>query len=314
MRISLLALVFLLPFTSIAQTEVDDTASVVFDDTWYEAYVDSIEHSLKYEHGLIKLSNGVAELQVPTGFKYLNAEQAKHVLVDLWGNPPSEGGSLGMIIPENQGVMDSAGYAFNIEYEEMGYVEDDDADDIDYDELADELRKDFIISNKERVAQGYDSLTFVGWASDPFYDEEKKILHWAKEIRFASQGVNTLNYNIRILGRKGVLVINAIATMREIHDVKMNIDKMTAMAQFTAGNKYSDFDSNTDQVAAWTIGGLVAGKMLAKAGFFVVLLKFWKIIAVAVAGFFGLIWKRIKGKKDDDPMAEFTIKKNEGTK
>jgi uncharacterized membrane-anchored protein len=46
-----------------------------------------------------------------------------------------------------------------------------------------------------------------------------------------------------------------------------------------------------DEVAAWTVGGLVAGKVMAKAGFFVVLLKFWKVIALAVAGAGSFVWR-----------------------
>jgi uncharacterized membrane-anchored protein len=53
-------------------------------------------------------------------------------------------------------------------------------------------------------------------------------------------------------------------------------------------------------VSDWTIGGLVAGSILAKSGFFaklgVLLLKFWKIIAVgAVALAAGI--KKIFGSK-----------------
>jgi uncharacterized membrane-anchored protein len=62
----------------------------------------------------------------------------------------------------------------------------------------------------------------------------------------------------------------------------------------------SDYLPDVDDVATWTIGGLVAGKLLAKAGFFVLILKFWKIIAVAVAGFGGAIWKWFKGRKEDE--------------
>jgi hypothetical protein len=49
--------------------------------------IDSIEKSFHYEHGTINLKNGVGKIIVPSGFKYLNPEQAERVLVDLWGNP-----------------------------------------------------------------------------------------------------------------------------------------------------------------------------------------------------------------------------------
>ena len=46
----------------------------------------------------------------------------------------------------------------------------------------------------------------------------------------------------------------------------------------------ADFDSKIDNVAAWTIGGLVAGKVLAKAGFFAIILKFIKPLLLLLFG------------------------------
>jgi uncharacterized membrane-anchored protein len=263
--------------------------------------IDSIEKTFTYQHGTIKLKNGIGEINIPDGFKYLDADQSERVLVDLWGNPKTEDISLGMILPENQGIFDSIGYEFNIEYDEIGYVEDKDADDINYDDLLKQLQKETIDENKEREKQGYEPLAIIGWASHPYYDNEKKILHWAKEIKFGDQTVNTLNYNVRILGREGVLILNAIATMPNLALVKKDIPNVLDIVHFSNGKQYKDFDPAIDHVAAWTIGGLVAGKILAKIGFFAVILKFWKLIALAVVAFFGGFWKKFKRKKDNYP-------------
>lgn len=189
---------------------------IVFSQSEDDIKTDSIEKTFNYEYGIIKLKNGIGNIKVPKGFKYLNPIQAERVLVDLWGNPKSENLTLGLILPENQGVLGEKGYVFNIQYNEIGYVKDDDADDIDYDELLVQTRKDTEEENAVRKKEGYEAITIVGWAAKPFYDKEKKILHWAKEIKFGNQAINTLNYNVRILGRKGVLVLNAIATKSEL--------------------------------------------------------------------------------------------------
>jgi uncharacterized membrane-anchored protein len=68
---------------------------------------------------------------------------------------------------------------------------------------------------------------------------------------------------------------------------------------FKDGHRYADYDSNVDEVAAWTVGGLVAGKVLAKAGFFAVILKFWKIIAFAIIGAGSALWRFFSRKKED---------------
>ncbi len=265
-----------------------------------KAAIDSLENTFKYQHGKVKLKNGIGEITVPKGFKYLDPEQSKHVIVDIWGNPDSENISLGMILPEKQGVLDDRGYVFNIQYDEIGYVKDDDADDINYDDLLAEMQKDTEEENKERNKQGYDPIQLVGWASNPFYDKEHKILHWAQELKFGTNKVNTLNYNVRILGRKGVLVLNAISSMQELPLVKKDIHNVLNIVTFNDGYKYSDFDPSVDQVAAWTIGGLVAGKVLAKVGFFAIIAKFGKVIAIAVGGFFTAMWRRMRGRKKEE--------------
>ncbi len=53
-------------------------------------------------------------------------------------------------------------------------------------------------------------------------------------------------------------------------------------------------------MAAWTIGGLVAGKVLAKVGFFALLLKSWKLIVIGLTAFGGVIWRFFSGRKKDD--------------
>lgn len=256
--------------------------------------IDSIEKSFHYEHGTISLKNGVGKINIPNGFKYLNAAQAEKVLVDLWGNPKSENLTLGFILPENQGVLGQNGYVFNIQYDEIGYVKDDDAEDIDYDDLLTQMKEETVEENKSRKEEGYEQINIVGWAAKPFYDEDRKILHWAKEIKFGNSEINTLNYNVRVLGRKGVLVLNAIATKADLPLVQKDISKVLDIVQFNEGYKYKDFDSSIDEVAAWTIGGLVAGKVLAKVGLFAIFAKFGKLIILGFLGFFGAFRNKIK--------------------
>ncbi|MCF6405126.1 DUF2167 domain-containing protein [Chitinophaga filiformis] len=274
-----------------------------------EHFIDSVRKAQKFETGLINLPGGKATVDVPKGFKFLNQQQSKWVLTELWGNPPSGAEDvLGMIFPENSDPFTDGSYVFVVEYEDMGYVKDDDAEKIDYDDMLKKMQEDEKETNKARVQGGYPTLHFVGWAQKPYYDKEKKVLHWAKEIKFGDQeGANTLNYDVRVLGRHGVLSLKAVCTMDELPLVKANIDKVLNMSSFTSGNAYSDFDPKIDKIAVWTIGGLVAGKVLAKAGLFAVLLKFlaagWKFIAIgflALIGFLKNLFSRKKKEKDID--------------
>jgi uncharacterized membrane-anchored protein len=301
----LLAATLAAPFE---QPESQDTTAVELDSAQVRAlieqYQDSATAGFTFQHGTVSLENGVATLTLPEGFKFLDKTQSERVIVELWGNPDANG-VMGMIFPEADDVLADSSYAFVVQYDEIGFVKDDDADDIDYDDMLKELQKGEKEENEQRVQAGYDPAYLVGWAAKPFYDKERKILHWAKEIKFGdSAEVNTLNYNVRVLGRKGVLILNAVANMSELPLVQQHVNDVLGIVQFNDGYKYEQFDSKVDDVAAWTIGGLVAGKVLAKVGILAVLAKFGKVIIIGLIAAGGAIWRFVTGrKKDEQPPA-----------
>lgn len=260
------------------------------------AEYDSIDRTFKYQYGTIQLGNGIATLVVPKGYKFLDAVQSNYVLTDLWKNPPSD--ALGLLFPEDMSPMNfNFTYAVEISYSEEGYIKDKDAKKINYDDLLKEMQKDTEAANEERAKKGYETARLVGWASPPFYDETNKKLYWAKEIKFGNSEVNTLNYNIRILGRNGYLNMNAIGDITILPEVKKDINNILASVNFNKGYTYGEFDPSIDKVAAYGIGGLIAGKVLAKVGFFAVFLKFFKVIALAVVGVFAAMRKKIFKKE-----------------
>jgi uncharacterized membrane-anchored protein len=76
----------------------------------------------------------------------------------------------------------------------------------------------------------------------------------------------------------------------QIAEIKASIPGLLANVSFVKGQQYTDFSPGIDEVAAYTIGGLVAGKVLAKVGLFAVILKFWKLGLLALGG----TWAAIK--------------------
>lgn len=259
--------------------------------------IDSLSKALQYQTGHIVLPGGVSEVEVPKGFHYLDSAQSRKVLTRYWGNP--NGTSLGMLFPENLSPLAENSWAYVIEYDPSGHVKDDDADDINYEDLLKEMRDDMVDANEERTKAGYESVELVGWASAPYYDKAQHTLHWAKTLKFGSATENTLNYNVRVLGRKGVLILNAVGSANDLPAIKASIPGLLQSVTFTKGQQYTDFDSGLDEVAAYGIGGLIAGKVLAKIGLFAVVLKFWKLGLLALGG----AWAGLKryfrfGKKE----------------
>lgn len=267
--------------------------------------MDSIEASYTYKTGQIELGNKLASINIPKGFKYLDGPQSEKVIYDLWGNPRDNDKVLGMIFPENGGVMNYSSWAFVITYEDMGYVKDKDADDINYEDMMKEMKADAEKANPERIKQGYSAMHMIGWAEKPYYDKSKKVLYWAKEIQFGEDSTNTLNYDVRVLGRKGVLSLNAVASIDQLQEVDKYKGQILSMVEFNSGNKYSDYDSGVDKVAAWTIGGLVAGKVLAKVGLFALILKNIKLVLLALVAGGSAVWRFITGKRKKKEELEY---------
>ncbi len=142
--------------------------------------------------------------------------------------------------------------------------------------------------NKERERAGYQTFELVGWAAHPRYDAATHKLYWAKNLRVSDPREDTLNYNIRILGRKGVLNLNAVAGMSQLSEIEQSTPTLLAAIDFNAGNRYADFNASSgDKVATYGIAALVAGGVAAKVGLFkgiwIALLAAKKFVIIAIA-------------------------------
>lgn len=254
--------------------------------------------TLKPQHGNITLPSGIASLQLNNEFYYLSPDDTERLLTEAWGNPPGLK-TLGMIIPTAVSPLAENGWGVIISYRNDGHISDDDAAKIDYAELLEQMKADDAEDNKERRQQGYAGLTLLGWAEPPSYDQASHKMYWARELKADDAEQTTLNYSIRVLGREGVLELNAVAAMADLQTIKQETPKILAFTNFTDGNRYADYDARTDKLAPYGLAALVAGGIAGKAGLFakigVALLAFKKFIIlglVAIAGVLGKLFKR----------------------
>lgn len=250
--------------------------------------------------GTVVISNGLATLQVPTTFRFIDAAAAKRLLTDAWGNPPAAAeGVLGMLYPSDVSPLDSGSWGVIISFDEDGYVDDSGAEAIDYNKLLQQMQQGITESNEERKRQGYATAELVGWAEPPHYNRETHKLYWAKELAFSDNTHHTLNYNVRVLGRRGVLVLNAVSSMNALPQIANSMQTVIGFVDFNQGHRYQDFIPG-DKKAAYGVAGLIVGAVAAKAGFFKLLwvgiLAFKKLILAAVAGI-GVWMRRVFGKK-----------------
>jgi len=283
---------------------IANSAAAVGQEESLGSTQEEFEAKLGYQSGAVTIKDGLAHLNVPPSFRFLGEEGSKRLLVKGWGNPEeSAEGVLGMLVPADISPLADSGWAVVITYDEDGYVDDKGAESIDYTALLKEMKEGVAEANKEREKQGYEPVTLVGWAEPPTYNRDTHKLYWAKELQFGDSP-HTLNYNVRILGRRGVLVLNAVSGMDQLDRVKGSMAEVISFVDFGEGHKYTDFVAGTDKVAAYGVAGLVAGALATKAGLFKVLLagllaakKLIVVAFVAAAAWVRKFWAKMKGEK-----------------
>ena len=256
-------------------------------------------NSLKPQHGKIALPEARATLDLGTAYDFYGPDDARKILTTIWGNPPGAGdGILGLVMPAGKGPLTDAWGAV-VTYDPSGYVSDEDAATVDYTKILEQLREGEAEDNAERRKNGYPELTLMGWAEQPHYDRVSHSVIWARDLKVSNSQTDGLNYDVRTLGRGGVLSLNLISGMDHLDEVKAAAHEFASHASFDPGARYADFDPNMDKKAEYGIGGLVAAgvgvAVAKKLGFFAILLKFLKPLLIAVVAGFAVLKNRLKG-------------------
>ncbi len=269
------------------------------------AQLRALSQRLKYQEGQIALGNGLATLNLTDAFRYVDPAGTETLLSGIWGNPPSAQKSLGMIVPADFNPFSEQAWCVVMRYQEDGYVKDNDAEKINYTKLLKQMQDGTRKASAERVKDGYPSIDLVGWATPPRYDQQTHKFYWAKELKFGdSEGENTLNYNLRILGRRGILELNAVSGMSRFPEIEKATPQILSMVDFNAGNRYADYTPGTDKIATYGLAALVAGGIAAKAGLFkgllVALLAMKKFLIIGVIAVLAFV-KKIFGRKSAEP-------------
>jgi uncharacterized membrane-anchored protein len=256
---------------------------------------------LKYATGDIVLPNKVATLHLGEKYHYLAPEETNQLL-QLWGNPPDEQ-TQGAILPADVNPFGEGGWAVFLTYTDDGHIDDSDANEIDYDDLLKDMKEGIEDSNSARKKAGYPEMHLLNWAEPPRYDAAAKKLYWAKEISSEGGGGHSLNYDVRVLGREGVLSMEAVAPMDLLQQVRTEMRPLLEVAEFNEGYRYAEFNAKTDRMAEYGLGALIAGGVAAKLGLFgklfAFLIAFKKIILVGLIAVGGYVAKMFGKKKDE---------------
>jgi uncharacterized membrane-anchored protein len=257
--------------------------------------------NFQYQTGDILLPNKVVTLHLGERYRYLDPGETNRLIM-AWGNE-SYPDSQGAIIPAGVDPISAEGWAVILTYKDDGHVDDSDASEIDYEELLADMKEGTEQHNKARREANFPEMHIVGWAEPPRYDASSKKLYWAKELQLEGHEVHSLNYDVRVLGREGVLSMNAVASMDQLGQIKTDMRPLIDVAEFNPGFRYAEFNEDTDRMAEYGLGALIAGGVAAKLGLFAKLgaffLVFKKFIIIGVLALGGLLAKLLGRKKDE---------------
>jgi uncharacterized membrane-anchored protein len=237
----------------------------------------------------------VAQIDVPSGYSFLDGAGTRK-LMKASGEPVS-GREVGLMAPTN------GDWTVIFEFSDVGYVKDDEKDKLDADKLLASIKSGTAEANKERQRNGQPPLEVVGWDQPPQYDTATHNLEWA--VRATSAGRTIINYNTRLLGRKGVMEIVLIVEPENLQAALPKFKGLLANYAFQTGQSYAEYRPG-DKMAAYGLTALVVGGAAvgaAKLGLFaslvVLLKKAWTLVVaavVAVAAFFRKIFARLTGR------------------
>ncbi|MDO6963054.1 DUF2167 domain-containing protein [Rhizobium alvei] len=308
----LLVLFFAL-FASLSSTSQAATYQELFGKLPENPELAEIVKTIDFQQGKIDLPVAEASLKLGKDFYYLGGEDTEKVLVKIWGNPPgAANGTLGMIFPVQFAPESQGAWGSIITWDEEGHVSDDDAAATNFDAVLADLKQQTLDANPERTKEGYEPITLVGWASPPHYDRDRHVLHWARDLLFGTDQAtpHTLNYQMRVLGREGVVGLNFVAGMDQLEQVKQSIEPTMDIIAFNPGKAYDDYVEG-DKLAAYGLGGLIAAgagaKIAAKLGFLAIFLAFFKKAGVVVVLALGALLKPVLGlfrRKQPEPVAQ----------
>jgi uncharacterized membrane-anchored protein len=236
------------------------------------------------------IGDDLAEIDLGEGHVYLDQAGTRQFL-EMTQNPTS-GTELSVVTPASEQEQ----WFVVFEWSGVGYVKDDEASELDAAAMLASIREATAAGNEERTKRGWPTMEIVGWQEEPHYDTASNHLTWA--IVGTSEGHQTINRMVKLLGRKGVMTVTLVAAPEDIATASARVDTLLGVYRFRPGNTYAEYLPGKDTVAEMGLKGLIlggAGAALLKSG---LLAKFWKVIVAGVVGL-GAGIARLFGRNKD---------------
>ena len=259
--------------------------------------MDEVEKFGWTRQGTGKLGNR-AEIVIPKDWRFTDGNGTRKLMV-LYGNPATDR-ELGTLAQE--GIGDPPWIIF--EFDESGYVKDDDKDELNADDLLASLQEGQKAGNEYRRKNGMDELEILGWAVPPRYNEKTHNLEWATKLHSIGSPADeiSINFNTRLLGREGVMEVTLVCEPDELNAMIAEQEKILTGFSYIEGQRYAEYRAG-DKIAEYGLTGLVAGGAafaLAKSGFFTKFAKPLIIGAIAMLAAVKKFFGKLFGARQQD--------------
>ena len=215
---------------------------------------------LKPLHGTI--IGASVTLDMPSDLGYLPDEQTDILLHQVL-RYPGKIASLGSIIPTTVGIGSPAFWATLITYREDGHISDDGAQALlDPTAVLDRLEAENGARNANLEKHGFSVLgtEIVGWVKPPHYDSATHVLTWALEFAPHDGKEHQFSFNVRILGRIGVISMTLSGKLEQLPMLEKATEEIARIVRLNPPNRYED-SSWMDKSADYTVADIVAGNM-----------------------------------------------------
>lgn len=248
-----------------------------------------------------------AKLKLPAKMVFIKKDAANS-LMEEWGNGTNPD-RYGLIIPEQKNKDSAAPWWVDLNFNDSGYIKDDDAKEWDVEGMLKQLKEGSEEQNKERAARNLPELETRGWVEKPQYDAANHRLIWSIDVYHKNEPNQnpSINYNTFQLGREGYIELTMVSDLKNIEAYKPVARELLGNIEFNEGKRYSDFNAATDKVAEYGLAALVGGLAAKKLGLLAVigalLAKFGKLIFVGVVAV-GALFKGLWRKKDKNQSEE----------
>lgn len=199
--------------------------------------------------GIVPLGNSGLSLNVPTGYRFYSAAEARAYVQRAHQQLPS-GEVYGLLARNGEDIRAPGTWATVVSYEPIGYVQSETASGL----------ADANFETQVRDARQTQNRRFEGFATAPSFNAESPYVVWAERVAApGGAGGKDLRYEQKILGREGVACMTSIGSADQQAAIAAAAAQLRGMLTFADGKRHADFQAASDTVSDYSVPGLVTG-------------------------------------------------------